>query len=74
MARSNKTAFNEIVRSERDKAIAKRLKSQTEKLAKADKRIAELDAIINRLFEKTSAPTFPQVGEGFSFCPKFRAL
>jgi regulator of replication initiation timing len=57
MVRNNKDKFKNSIRSEKDKATAKRLKSQTEKLAKADKRIAELDSIINRLFENNVAGT-----------------
>jgi hypothetical protein len=50
-ARRDKNKFIKVIEGERDKAYEKALKSMTTLLAKNDKRITELDAIINRLYE-----------------------
>ena len=50
-ARRDKAKFVAVIRSEKDKAHEKALKAKTSLLAKDEKRIAELDAIINRIYE-----------------------
>jgi hypothetical protein len=50
-ARCDRPKFIEAIRCEKDKAHDKALKSKVAQLAKDEKRIAELDAIINRLYE-----------------------
>ena len=50
-ARSDRTKFIEAIRCEKDKAAQKALKAKTAQLAKAEKRIAELDTIISRIYE-----------------------
>lgn len=50
-ARSDKAKFISIIRTEKDKASEKALKSKTSQLAKNEKRIAELDTIISRIYE-----------------------
>jgi len=50
-AREDKKKFIETIRAEKDKAMAKALREKTARLAKNEKRITELDAIINRIYE-----------------------
>ena len=50
-ARRDKAKFVAAIRSEKDKAHEKALKAKTSQLAKDEKRITELDAIINRIYE-----------------------
>jgi hypothetical protein len=50
-ARSDRAKFAEAIRSEKDKVHQKALRAKTMQLAKGEKRIAELDAIINRVYE-----------------------
>lgn len=50
-ARSDKAKFVKAIQTEKDKAYEKTLKSQTAMLAKNEKRIAELDTIIRRIYE-----------------------
>ena len=50
-ARSNKAKFSSVIRAEKDKSADKILKAKTSQLAKDEKRIAELDVIINRIYE-----------------------
>ena len=57
-ARSDRAKFTEAIRSEKDKAHQKALRTKTAQLAKDEKRIAELDIIINRLYEDHVAGKF----------------
>ena len=57
-ARRDRTKFTEAIRSEKDKAYEKALKTKTAQLAKDEKRVAELDAIINRIYEDHVAGKF----------------
>ena len=50
-ARENKTEFSEKVRSRSNKESSRAIKSKTAELSKADRRIAELDKIIKRIYE-----------------------
>jgi len=50
-ARENKTEFAEKVRRRSDKDSGKAIKSKTAELNRADRRIAELDRIIKRIYE-----------------------
>jgi len=50
-ARRDRAKFIKAIRSERDKETAKALKAKTATLTKNEKRVAELDAIINRIYE-----------------------
>ncbi|MDR2531569.1 MAG: recombinase family protein [Oscillospiraceae bacterium] len=50
-ARENKAEFAEKVRSRSNKESSKAIKSKTAELGKADRRIAELDRIIKRIYE-----------------------
>jgi len=50
-ARRDKAKFIKAIQSERDKAAEKELKVKTGLLSKNEKRIAELDVIINRTYE-----------------------
>ena len=50
-ARSDKAKFYEVIRSEKDKELTKALKAKTVRLVKNEKRIMELDTIINRTYE-----------------------
>jgi hypothetical protein len=50
-ARKNATEFAERVRKSSDKETAKAIKTKTSELNKADRRIAELDRIIKRIYE-----------------------
>jgi hypothetical protein len=50
-AREDKKKFIETIRAEKDRASAKALRDKTARLAKDEKRIAEMDAIINRIYE-----------------------
>jgi biotin-(acetyl-CoA carboxylase) ligase len=56
-ANSDREKFTAIIRSDATKATIKVLKEKSTALAKAEKRSAELDAIINRLFENNVAGT-----------------
>ncbi|MEG2001396.1 MAG: DUF4368 domain-containing protein, partial [Evtepia sp.] len=50
-ARRDKAKFIQVIRSEKDKECERTLKSKTTQLAKSEKRIAELDTIITRVYE-----------------------
>jgi len=50
-ARNDKARFSSVIRAEKDKSANKILKVKTTLLAKSEKRIAELDIIINRIYE-----------------------
>ena len=50
-AREDRQKFIETIRTEKDKATAKALRTKTAQLSKNEKRITELDAIINRIYE-----------------------
>jgi len=50
-ARRDRAKFTEAIRSEKDKAAQKALRAKTAQLAKDEKRVADLDAIINRIYE-----------------------
>ena len=50
-ALGNKAAFAEKVRKQSNKESAKAIKSKTAELGRADRRIAELDRIIKRIYE-----------------------
>jgi hypothetical protein len=50
-ARQDREKFIALIRQEQDKAAEKAVRAKRSQLTKHDKRIVELDAIINRLYE-----------------------
>jgi hypothetical protein len=69
-AREDEAGFREAVRSETSRESENAIKGKTAELAKADRRIAELDMFIQRIYEdhvvgKLSDERFAKMLEGF---------